>query len=108
LGLLNRLKVNKRKLWRFISRDVKHFVHNLHIFAVISILVDEILKDLKEGKEIKIVNFGTLKIEKTKPKKFRNIKTAKFEISKPKNKLKLKLSRRLKKFVAEKKDEELK
>ena len=102
------MKYNKRQLWVYIIRDLNHFVHNLHIFTVISILIDEILKDLKDGKEIRIVNFGVLKIEKTKPKKFKDVKTGKIEMSKGNNKLIFRLSRHLKKFVVEKKDEELK
>ena len=108
MDFLNILKINKRSLWKYIIRDVNHFVHNLHIFSIISILIDEILQDLKKGNEIKIVNFGVLKLDKTKSRKFRNIKTGKWEISTPKTTLVFKLSRRLKKFIAEQKDMELK
>jgi nucleoid DNA-binding protein len=44
---------------------------------VISILFEEMLKDLKQGKTIRIANFGSLALQKTKPRWYHNVRQQK-------------------------------
>lgn len=60
--------ISKRCLWRLINKKIKRLIHNYHVFSIISILFEEIIKDLIDGKSIKIHNFGILELVKTKPK----------------------------------------
>ena len=66
---MDNVSISKRSLWRYINRKIRRVIHHYHVFGVITILFDEILKDLKSGKEIKIFNFGTLVLKKTKPRR---------------------------------------
>lgn len=68
------LSVSKRDLWYYVNRKLKKLIHHYHVFAVISILFDEMIKDLKAGKEIKIVNLGTLVLKDTPPRKYHDVR----------------------------------
>ena len=65
--------ISRRNLWRYVNRKIKRIIHHYHVNAVITILFEEMLKDLVQGKEIKIANFGTLLLKKTKPRKHHNV-----------------------------------
>jgi nucleoid DNA-binding protein len=73
--------IDKRILWRYINKKINNIIHNYHVFGVISILFDEIIKDLKAGKAIKIYNFGTLILKKTKPRRYHNVFSKEFSVS---------------------------
>lgn len=60
------LSVSKRDLWRFVNNKIKHLIHHYHVFAVITILFEEMIKDLKQGKSIRVVNLGTISLFTTK------------------------------------------
>ena len=66
--------VSKRSLWKVVNKKIKKTIHYYHVFSVISILFEEILKDLREEKELKVFNFGTLVLKKTKPKKYHDVR----------------------------------
>ena len=51
------------------------------MFSVISILFDEMLKDFRAGKDIKIYNFGTLVVKNTKPRRYHNVFSKEFSVS---------------------------
>jgi nucleoid DNA-binding protein len=82
---------SKRMLWRYVNIKINRIIHHYHVFSVITILFDEMLKELKQGKEIKIFNFGTLKLENTKPRKYHDIRYNKVLLSKGSKILKFKL-----------------
>lgn len=65
--------INRRTLWRFVNQKLNRLVHHYHVASIIEILFQEMLKDLKNGKPIKIFNFGTLVLKKTKPRKYYNV-----------------------------------
>lgn len=66
--------INKRRLWRYVNRKIDNIINHAHVLSVISILFEEMLKDLKSGKEIKINNLGTLLLWKTKPRRYHNVR----------------------------------
>ena len=68
------LGVSKRELWHYVNRKIKRLIHHYHVFSVISILFEEMIKDLQGGKEIKIVNFGTLILKDTPPRKYHDVR----------------------------------
>jgi|SRR6185369_4572689 len=68
------LSVSKRDLWHFVNRKIKRLIHHYHVFSVISILFEEMVRDLKAGKEIKIVNLGTLMLKDTPPRKYHDVR----------------------------------
>lgn len=67
----NDLSVDKRILWRHLNKKMRHTgIHSYHVFSVLTILFDEMLNDLKQGKVIKICNFGSLFLKDLKPRKY--------------------------------------
>lgn len=93
----NDQSISKRNLWRYINRKIKRTIHHYHVFSVIAILFEEIIKDLKIGKEIKIVNLGTLSLRKTKPRLYHNVKYKKVMLSKGYRLLKFSLAAKIRK-----------
>lgn len=80
-------------------KELNFLVHNTHVLSVINILIDEIMKDLLLGKEIRLINFGSLKLKKMKQKKFKNVLNKKIELSKARRALRFTLSKRVKNFL---------
>lgn len=68
------ISVSKRDLWHYVNRKIKRLIHHYHVFSVISILFDEMIKDLKSGKEIKIANLGVLVLKDTPPRKYHDVR----------------------------------
>jgi len=66
--------IDKRRLWRYVNQKINRMIHHAHVLSVITILFEELLKDLKEGKEIKIHNLGTISLEQTKPRKYHDVR----------------------------------
>jgi len=91
------LNVTKRGFWRYVNIKIKRTIHHYHVFAVISILFEEILKDLKQGKEIKIFNLGSLLLQKTKPRLYHDVIKKQVVLSESRKILKFRLARKLKK-----------
>lgn len=89
--------ISKRCLWRLINKKIKRLIHNYHVFSIISILFEEIIKDLIDGKSLKIHNFGTLELVKTKPKKYHDVRFKKVMESKGNMIMKFSLARKIKK-----------
>ncbi len=88
-------EISKRLFWRFLNKKTKKIIHHYHIFSVMSILFDEIVKDLLKNKKIKIFNFGTLFLDKKNPKKYYDVRYQKIMISKGSRLLKLLLVKKL-------------
>lgn len=90
-------EISKKKLWKYLNIKIKRAVNHHHVFAIISILFEEMVIDLLNGKEIKIFNFGTLYLENTKPKKYHDVRFKKMMESKGNRVLKFLLKNKLKK-----------
>ena len=63
---------SKREFWRFLNIKIKRSVHHYKVYSIMSVLFEEIVKDLVEGKTLNIVNFGKLKLKTTNPRKYFN------------------------------------
>lgn len=74
--------VNRRKFWQYVNQKINRLVHHYHVFSVITITFEEVLKDLKQGKEIKIFNFGTLILKETKPRRYHDVRQRQVMLSK--------------------------
>ncbi len=68
------VSISKRGLWQYVNRKIKRLIHHYHVFSVISILFEEMIKDLKNGKEIKIVNLGTLVLKDMPPRRYHDVR----------------------------------
>lgn len=66
--------VSKRGLWQYVNLKIKRLIHHYHVFAVISILFEEMVKDMQAGKEIKIANFGILMLKEMPPRKYHDVR----------------------------------
>jgi len=66
--------IDKRKLWRYVNKKINRSIHYYHVLSVISILFDEMIKDLRSEKNIKIYNFGTLLPKTMNPRKYFNVR----------------------------------
>lgn len=67
------ISIGRKKLWQYVNVKINRKIHHAHVFSVISILFDEIIKDLVSGNKIKIMNFGTLVLKDTKPRRYHNV-----------------------------------
>jgi len=70
----NDQSVNKRLLWHYVNRKIKRIIHHYHVLSIITILFDEMIKDLKLGKSIKIFNFGKLQLKSLKPRRYFDVR----------------------------------
>lgn len=66
--------ISKKVLWQYVNLKINRSIHHAHVYSVISILFDEMVRDLVNGKEIKIGNFGTLILKQMKPRKYHNVR----------------------------------
>jgi nucleoid DNA-binding protein len=69
--------ITKRNLWRYVNLKMNRIIHRYHVFSVISILFDEMNKDLQNGREIKIANFGSFDLKDTPPRWYHNVRLRK-------------------------------
>jgi len=107
LNCLMSQSYNKKSLWLMITRKINHSIHRLHVMSIISILIDEMTKELKSGGEIKIPNFGTLRLNDLKPKKIRSISTNKIKFARRTKSLRFRLSKKISKYLSNKSLEEM-
>jgi nucleoid DNA-binding protein len=96
------LSIKKKDLWHYVNRKINRMVHRHHVYAVIVILFEEMLKDLKEGKSIKIANFGTVALKTTKPRWYHHIKLRKVMMSEvPRRVMQFRLATKIHKKLVE-------
>lgn len=91
------IEITKRDFWRYINKKIKKIVHHQHVLNIISILFEEMILDLKNDKEIKIFNLGTLFLQKNNSKKYYDVRFQKIMESKPAKILKFVPSKKFKK-----------
>lgn len=84
--------ISKRMLWHYVNKKINRTIHHSHVLSIISILFEEIIEDLKAGKELNIHNFGKLSLNQTKPRVYYNVVYQKLMLSKGRKILKFSLS----------------
>ena len=87
--------ITKRSLWRYVNLKIKRSIHHYHVFGIITILLDEIIKDLKSGKSVKIINFGDFILRKLPPRKYHNVREKMVKTSSSHNILKFNISKKI-------------
>jgi nucleoid DNA-binding protein len=97
----NKVNINKRSFWRFVNIQINRTIHHYHVFSVINILFDEILKDLKDGKTIEIDNFCTIKLIVFEPKRYFDVVTKTIKVSSKFKALKFYLNAKLQKKLSD-------
>lgn len=88
-------------LWHYVNLKIRRIVHHYHVFSVISILFEEMVADLKQGKEIRIFNFGTLSLKKMKPRLYHNVRERKFMYTEGYRILRFSLSNKIRKKLCQ-------
>lgn len=92
--------IDKRTLWRYVNRKIDRSIQAFHVISVINILFDEMISDLKEGKDIKIHNLGVIFLKQTEPRLYYDIRFKRVMMSAGSKILKFILAPKLrKKFV---------
>lgn len=76
---MNTISISKRNLWRYVNIKIKRAIHHYHVFSVISILFEELTKDLLDNKIIKIKNLGNLMLKQMPSRKYHNVRTRQME-----------------------------
>ena len=66
--------ISRLNFWRYVNKKIKRSINHYHVHSVITILFEEMLVDLKQGKEIKIFNLGALTLGSTKPRKYFDVR----------------------------------
>lgn len=102
------LSVSKRDLWHYVNRKIKRLIHHYHVFSVISILFEEMIRDLKDGKEIKIANLGTLVLKDMPPRRYHDVRLHKVMESPGHRVMRLFLARSIRKKLCDSLDTEFK
>lgn len=97
--MINELSIDKKILWRFVNIKINRVIHHYHVLGVINILFEEMLKDLKNGKDIKIFNFGVLKLKNMKPRRYHDVRFNKILLSKGHRILRFTLARPIRKKI---------
>lgn len=93
--------ISKRDLWHYVNRKIKRLIHHYHVFSVISILFDEMVQDLREGKEIKIKNLGIFVLKKSGPRRYHDVRFGKIMESPGYRVMKLFLAKSIRKKLRE-------
>lgn len=102
------LSVSKRELWHYVNRKIKRLIHHYHVFSVISILFEEMIRDLREGKEIKIANLGTFTLKTMPPRRYHDVRLHKVMESPGHRVMRLFLAKSIRKKLCESLDTEFK
>ena len=61
-------RITKRILWRLVNKKINRSSHRYHVFAVMSLLFNEMIKDFEDGKIFKMCNFGKIYLPKSTKK----------------------------------------
>lgn len=91
------LSIDRKKFWHYVNVKLKRLINFSHVFSIIIILFEEMIKDLVAGKELKIFNFGKLVLKKQNSKKYFDVRYQKVMECKGNKILKFNLAPKLKK-----------
>lgn len=92
----------KRQLYQLVISKLKgKRIHKYNIIAVINIFVDELIKELKAGNKVKIINFATFQLNQLKPKMVWSIVSRKMMMGRSVKALRIKLDKNFKRLLGE-------
>lgn len=89
--------IGRLQLLNYLYKKINSLIRVYYVYGVLSILFDEMVKDLKKGKSIKVKNFGTIKLIRNKPKKYFDVRYQRVMLSDKNNILKFNLENMLRK-----------
>jgi len=92
-------RIRKDAFCRFVSNKINNILELSHICSVINILLDEMIKDLTEGKSIEIYNFGTLELKKIDNRPYHNINNGQLLMSKGQRAMRFTLLPKIKNII---------
>jgi nucleoid DNA-binding protein len=95
------LSVDKRTLWQIVNRKFKGIIHHYHVLAVITILFEEMIKDLRQNKPIEIFNFGTLSLKQMKSRRYHDVRLRRMMHAKGQRVLRFSLSSKIRKKLCD-------
>lgn len=93
--------IDKRYLWKFVNKKINRAVKGYHVVSIINILFEEMLSDLRSGKEIEIFNFGKLFLKKMNPRKYHDVRYNRVMVSHGGRILKFILSPKIKRKICQ-------
>lgn len=93
------MKINKHKLISYIQKDIDYAVSRIHLVSIISILIEELLAEIRNKKKLNIKNFGTFRISELMPRKIRSIKTGQIKFVRKVKILRFRLSKGISKYI---------
>lgn len=91
--------ISKRQFCDINFRKLKNLFHSAHVVGVIFVLFDEMAKDFKNGKSIKIANLGEFVINEPTPRNHFHFTLQKVMFSPGNRVLKFFLSDTVKKYI---------
>lgn len=91
--------IGKKQLWRHVNIKINRSIHHYHVFAVLNLLFEELMKDLADGKQIEIIGLGKFGLKQGSPRNFFNIWTQKMAHSAGHKILKFTLTKKLQKTL---------
>ena len=93
--------IEKKQLWRHVNIKIKRSINHYHVLAVLSILFEELIKDLEAGKQIEIINLGTFGLKQSGDRNHVNIWTKEVMRSKGRKVLKFVLPKKLRQTLCD-------
>jgi nucleoid DNA-binding protein len=91
--------MSKRRLWVYMNSKLRGLIHSYATIAVLNILFEEMIADLKAGKTIEIFNFCTFNVKDWKPHKIFDIYNGIVKMTNGYRELKIKLNDDLEKVL---------
>lgn len=92
------INLDKSQICRFISDRTK--VPFKDVESIINILLEEIVRELKSDRKVKIQNFGAFELFQTKQHRIFNIHTNEHDVVESKKRLRFSLDRKLASFLS--------
>lgn len=80
--------------------SVKTGVSFDNVYAIVNLLLDEMHREFKNSRPVKVFNFGRFEVIQPKPKKIFNISSGEHQVVERKKRLKFVLDRALSSFIS--------
>lgn len=93
--------IDKRDLIKHVNLKINRSIPSIHVYSVVSILIDELLQDLKNNKDIEIFNFGKIYFSVKEPFRIFDYVNKKHTLTKRYKYLKFKIAKELRDKIIE-------